>query len=143
MEMQFRDAASTAIVEMRSDALGARVWFDPIGLYVERGTTVRWIVRENVHTATAYHPHNDKRSLRIPEGAMPGIRDISCSRESTSTSRSLCRASMTITARRMKGRAWWAGLSQETLAGRAPSRSTTGLTSREPTAIRDSLGDDI
>lgn len=56
---------------MRSDALGARVWFDPIGLYVEPGTTVRWIVRENVHTTTAYHPRNDKHSRRIPEAAMP------------------------------------------------------------------------
>jgi plastocyanin len=69
--MRFRDAASPAVIEMRSDALGARVWFDPIGLYVEPGTTVRWIVRENVHTTTAYHPRNDKHSLRIPEGAMP------------------------------------------------------------------------
>jgi plastocyanin len=60
-----------AVIEMRSDALGAHVWFDPIGLYVATGTTVRWIVRENVHTTTAYHPHNDKHSLRIPEGAKP------------------------------------------------------------------------
>ena len=59
------------IIEMRSDAPGARVWFDPIGVYVDPGTTVRWIVRENVHTTTAYHPHNDKHSLRIPEGARP------------------------------------------------------------------------
>lgn len=54
---------------MRSDAIGSRVWFDPIGLYVQPGTTVRWIVRENVHTTTAYHPRNDRHSLRIPEGA--------------------------------------------------------------------------
>ena len=56
---------------MRSDALGSRVWFDPIGLYVEPGATVRWIVRDNVHTTTAYHPRNDHHSLRIPEGAAP------------------------------------------------------------------------
>lgn len=66
-----RYSAGPEVIEMRSDALGARVWFDPIGLYVERGTTVRWIVRENVHTTTAYHPRNDKHSLRIPEGAVP------------------------------------------------------------------------
>lgn len=59
------------VIEMRSDALGSRVWFDPIGLYVEPGTTVRWIVRENVHTTTAYHPQNDHHSLRIPDNAVP------------------------------------------------------------------------
>ena len=57
------------LIEMRSDRLGSRVWFDPIGVYVEPGTTVRWIVRENVHTTTAYHPRNDRHSLRIPESA--------------------------------------------------------------------------
>jgi plastocyanin len=59
------------VIEMRSDLAGSRVWFDPIGLYVEPGTTVRWIVRENVHTTTAYHPHNEHHSLRIPETAAP------------------------------------------------------------------------
>lgn len=59
------------MIEMRSDALGSRVWFEPIGLHVQPGTTVRWMVRENVHTTTAYHPRNDRHSLRIPEGAMP------------------------------------------------------------------------
>ncbi len=56
---------------MRSDPLGSRVWFDPVGLYVEPGTTVRWIVRDNVHTTTAYHPRNDNHSLRIPKHALP------------------------------------------------------------------------
>jgi plastocyanin len=59
------------VIEMRSDALGSRVWFDPIGIYVESGTTVRWIARENVHTTTAYHPKNDHHPLRIPGGATP------------------------------------------------------------------------
>ena len=64
-------AAAIEVIEMRSNAVGSRVWFDPIGLYVESGTTVRWTVRENVHTATAYHPRNDNHSLRIPERARP------------------------------------------------------------------------
>jgi plastocyanin len=68
---RFRDSADPEMIEMRSDALGSRVWFDPIGLYVEPGTTVRWIARENVHTTTAYHPNNDHHSLRIPDGAAP------------------------------------------------------------------------
>jgi plastocyanin len=59
------------VIEMRSDAGGAHVWFDPIGLYVEPHTTIRWIARENVHTATAYHPGNGHHPLRIPERAAP------------------------------------------------------------------------
>jgi len=68
---RLHSAAAHEVIEMRSDALGSRVWFDPIGLYVEPGTTVRWIVRENVHTTTAYHPRNDHHPLRIPESAVP------------------------------------------------------------------------
>jgi plastocyanin len=64
-------SATLEVIEMRSDALGSRVWFDPIGLLVKPGTTVRWVVRENVHTATAYHPRNDRHPLRIPERATP------------------------------------------------------------------------
>ena len=66
-----RSAGALEVIEMRSDALGSHVWFDPIGLHVEPGATVRWILRENVHTATAYHPRNDHHSLRIPERAKP------------------------------------------------------------------------
>lgn len=66
-----RYPAAPELIEMRSDALGSRVWFDPIGLYVRPGTTVRWIARENVHTTTAYHPTNDRHPLRIPDGAAP------------------------------------------------------------------------
>jgi plastocyanin len=64
-------AAGLEVIEMRSDPLGARVWFDPIGLYVEPGTPLRWIVRDNVHTTAAYHPHNAGHSLRIPANAVP------------------------------------------------------------------------
>ena len=62
-----------AVVEiaMRSDPAGSKVWFDPVGLLVEPGTTIRWLVKENVHTTTAYHPKNGHHSLRIPEGAAP------------------------------------------------------------------------
>jgi plastocyanin len=71
--LQARLPSSTAleVIEMRSDARGSRVWFDPIGLHVKPGATVRWTVRENVHTTTAYHPRNEKHSLRIPEKAVP------------------------------------------------------------------------
>jgi len=64
-------ATNRELIEMRGDALGSRVWFDPIGLHVQPGTTVRWVVRENVHTTTAYHPRNGNHSLRIPKDAQP------------------------------------------------------------------------
>jgi len=67
----FRLSRAVEVIEMRSDTAGSHVWFDPIGLYVDPGTTVRWIARENVHTATAYHPRNNHHSLRIPERAVP------------------------------------------------------------------------
>jgi plastocyanin len=63
--------AAVEVIEMRSDALGSRVWFDPIGVHVDPGTIVRWVVRQNVHTTTAYHPRNDHHPLRIPERAAP------------------------------------------------------------------------
>ena len=61
----------TVDIFMRSDKLGSEVWFDPIGVYIEPGQTVRWISEENVHTTTAYHPKNNNHSLRIPKNARP------------------------------------------------------------------------
>jgi plastocyanin len=63
--------AKVVEIAMRSDQLGSKVWFDPVGLFVEPETTIRWVVRENVHTTTAYHPKNGHHSLRIPEQAEP------------------------------------------------------------------------
>lgn len=67
------DETSTDVVEihMKSDELGSEVWFDPIGVYIKPRQTVRWIVDENVHTTTAYHPKNNNHSLRIPRDATP------------------------------------------------------------------------
>jgi len=58
-------------IRMRSDVRGERVWFDPVGVLVDPGTTIRWVVEANVHTATAYHPANGDRPRRIPAGAKP------------------------------------------------------------------------
>jgi plastocyanin len=66
-----RAAGRTVEVRMVSDTLGTRVGFDPIGLHVAPGTTVRWVVEANVHTSSAYHPANGRHSLRIPSGAQP------------------------------------------------------------------------
>lgn len=67
-----RAAASPRVdIHLRSTADGGRVWFDPIGVWIERGTIVRWVIESNVHTTTAYHPDNDDHPLRIPERALP------------------------------------------------------------------------
>ena len=50
---------------------GAKVGFDPIGLAIAPGQTVRWVLDSSVHTTTAYHPKNGGHSLRIPEAAAP------------------------------------------------------------------------
>src|SRR5437667_9830458 len=68
---RLRSGGALEVIEMRSDAIGSRVWFDPIGLYVEPGATVHWIVRENVHTATAHPPRTANHPLRIRERAEP------------------------------------------------------------------------
>jgi plastocyanin len=60
-------------ITMSGNADGSLVWFDPIGLLIQPGQTVRWTNRDpgNSHTATAYHPDNEAHSLRIPGGARP------------------------------------------------------------------------
>jgi plastocyanin len=60
-------------IRMRSDTRGEHVGFDPIGILIQPGQTVRWVAESpgNPHTTTAYHPRNGKHSLRIPETAEP------------------------------------------------------------------------
>jgi plastocyanin len=60
-------------IKMLSSPRGEEAWFDPIGVRIDPGQTVRWIMASpgNPHTATAYHPKNANHSLRIPEAAAP------------------------------------------------------------------------
>lgn len=58
----------TVTIRMRSDPRGARVWFDPLGVLVPPGATVRWLLEAGVHSATAYHPSNGY-APRIPSDA--------------------------------------------------------------------------
>lgn len=69
--LAFAAEPGVAVIHLRSDGNGARVWFDPVGLLVQSGTTIRWVNESNVHTATAYHPDNDDHPLRIPRRAEP------------------------------------------------------------------------
>ncbi|WP_201861373.1 plastocyanin/azurin family copper-binding protein [Microvirga soli] len=73
-------------IRMQGNTDSSHVWFDPIGLRVEPGQTIRWINLDpgNSHTATAYHPKNFERPQRIPEGAEPWDSDYLLPNESFS-----------------------------------------------------------
>jgi plastocyanin len=73
-----RATADGTVVEirMRSNDEGSEVGFDPIGVLLRPGQTVRWVCEANYHTTTAYHPANGRRSLRIPRDAQPWNSDI-------------------------------------------------------------------
>jgi len=68
-----QDAAGDSIVTIRitQDASGRMVYFDPVGVWVAPGTTIRWVLERGYHSVTAYHPDNGNYELRIPEGATP------------------------------------------------------------------------
>jgi len=69
----FARADDIVDIVMRGNADGSRVWFDPIGIRVRPGQTIRWTNRDggNSHTATAYDPANDGHPRRIPKNASP------------------------------------------------------------------------
>lgn len=71
--LRFAQAQTAIEIRMQGNADGSDVWFDPIGLRIEPGQTIRWtnLDRGNSHTATAYHPNNSDRPLRIPGAAEP------------------------------------------------------------------------
>lgn len=71
-----RAADGEVVMQGRGD--GSKVWFDPVGLLVRPGQTVRWTNRDpgNAHTTTAYSPALFDRPLRIPDGAKPWNSDL-------------------------------------------------------------------
>jgi plastocyanin len=66
-------ASAPVEIRMQGNNDGSHVWFNPIGLHLQPGQSIRWINLDpgNSHTATAYHPRNFERPLRMPEGAEP------------------------------------------------------------------------
>ncbi|HEX5471038.1 MAG TPA: plastocyanin/azurin family copper-binding protein [Lacipirellulaceae bacterium] len=69
-------AADVVEIHMKSDPAGGVVGFDPVGVLLQPGQTVRWICDANVHTTTAYSPKNANHSLRIPKEAQPWASDF-------------------------------------------------------------------
>lgn len=68
--------AGTVEIRMLSDEDGSHVGFDPVGLLLQPGQTVRWVCVANYHTTTAYHPDNSGHALRIPRGAKPWASEV-------------------------------------------------------------------
>ena len=58
-------------IKMQGNEDGSHVWFDPIGILIKPGQTIRWINVNpgNSHTTTAYNPANFERPLRMPKAA--------------------------------------------------------------------------
>ncbi|MER9982573.1 plastocyanin/azurin family copper-binding protein [Mesorhizobium sp. M0103] len=65
---------------------GSQVWFDPIGILIKPGQTVRWtnLNPGNSHTTTAYNPANFGRPLRMPKTAKSWDSDYLLPKESFS-----------------------------------------------------------
>lgn len=80
------EARSVVGIDMKGRADGSHVWFDPIGLHILPGDTVRWTNGDagNSHTATAYHPTFFDRPMRIPADAEPWDSDYLLPEESFS-----------------------------------------------------------
>ena len=57
------DTLTVQILGMQEDSR-----FEPAELHIKTGDVIRFIVKEGLHTVTAYHPDN-RRPLRIPENA--------------------------------------------------------------------------
>jgi plastocyanin len=53
-----------------------KTYFDPAGVHVAAGDTVRWIQVSGFHSITAYHPANGNHELRIPLSARPWDSDV-------------------------------------------------------------------
>ena len=68
---RWSSAADVIEIHMKNDASRVKSWYDPVGLHIKPGQTIRWINDMDVHSAAAYHPKNAKHSLRIPEQATP------------------------------------------------------------------------
>lgn len=66
-------AQNFEIIEMRGTPRGERIWFNPIGIAIAPGTTLRFINLDpvNSHSATTYHPEIFDRAARIPSEAEP------------------------------------------------------------------------
>ena len=64
-------ASEVVDIRMQGRDDGSHVWFDPVGILIKPGQTIRWtnLNPGNSHTTTAYNPANFERPLRMPAAA--------------------------------------------------------------------------
>jgi len=62
--------AATVEIKLVQTPAG-ETYFDPAGVHIAPGDTVRWVQISGFHSITAYHPSNDNHELRIPVSAKP------------------------------------------------------------------------
>lgn len=67
-DTQEGDAQDGNVVEIRMVTDGQEFYFDPVGVHIEPGTTVRWVLENDMHNTVSYSADNDKPQ-RIPEEA--------------------------------------------------------------------------
>jgi plastocyanin len=60
-----------AVVRITNSYATGQWFFDPIGVFIEKGQKVRWVARQMGGSVYAFHPSNDNHELRIPENARP------------------------------------------------------------------------
>lgn len=65
-----QEPAENAEVRMVTTEDGSGYHFEPHVVWVRPGGTVTWTLESGAHSATAYHPDND-RPLRMPDDATP------------------------------------------------------------------------
>ncbi len=68
------EPSPNAEVTMRTE--GGQQHYDPHLAWIEPGGTVTWRLESGQHDVVAYHPDNDDKPLRIPEGAEPWRIDL-------------------------------------------------------------------
>ena len=63
--------AQDSVTEIKASSFYPRgQWFfDPAGLFIQKGQKVRWVADDQGPTITAFHPSNYNHELRIPENA--------------------------------------------------------------------------
>ncbi len=62
---------NTVIVHLGQSYVTGKWWFEPAGLYIQKGQKVRWDSSKTGASVVAFHPSNFNHELRIPENAKP------------------------------------------------------------------------